>query len=937
MSTSWRVWTEKLLRHKPPSISTKVGISALYVISDFYLVWENGDKARIKGLCIPSLRDIRSTPSECRRKIMNQLLPKDLTFKEVTSKFADETVSPLVLPNKDEVEPSENLTLRVDEVVTTGPSKPHKPVKQKPEQLGRTTPRHKPKVYKMEWKRLILYNVKRDCFRRFDVRPLTRARPALKDLPRLEESLRARVIVDRSFGGRNTPDSWPGSFRTSKETCFISILILNVHGLRQNDQSKLFLAGPREGTFKKNGTPVTMLVLSQALIKFLREKTNKATWSHVVIGGDLNMNESGLEDLPNPIMKTMLSRTIRWPSVDHIAVKGFSEIPSVWPLQNWAISDHFPVYAKVNFEVIIVHDEKWNAVMMKADGSLSILVDEFINSVWEVARGCDTVRVYANKTCKVNVSRETRKFIATKRDMFKSISEPDFDVSVRKTQAIAKIVVENRHKDLWMEINNCESNGLSDKPVLDESKGTVVHDKKDKEQLWAKHFGLDGVPVDVLKVIAMEKCLVSPSAQALWLTANVGVVVPFPKKVMTIAIEKIAYERVNTISEENGLLAKEQKIDILYEIEKRRSIRDQATFIAFIDCAKAYDKVPQGALLRRLKSIRITGHLLKVIKLLYEDPRMCIRVGSSLSPVFNYYCEMRQVPGFDNTIILACSKGEMQRSLDLLSCAIIEISSDQTIQKKQDDPSSYLVMGKSVPIVNEYVYLGVRFTPDLFLISMMKHCESTGRKALGAMYYLLTNKTMPVFVKSLAIKAKQQPIITYGAEVWVLVLKGIKIGDETNSIRARDFSCQARWAGCETWMADLSSSTSVSRQWTRVNENIKCLKRYAGWNPGQAMTKELFDEVFSLREQDDKTKIGSWAKEYELATKPVWIRLGIRYPGLQRGCLGRANTIGTFNLVLNLSTYFSSVGDKNSIGSITFRGGLLGLAKAPNVTYREAS
>jgi hypothetical protein len=80
---------------------------------------------------------------------------------------------------------------------------------------------------------------------------------------------------------------------------------------------------------------------------------------------------------------------------------------------------------------------------------------------------------------------------------------------------------------------------------------------------------------------------------------------------------------------------------------------------------------------------------------------MCIRVGSSLSPVFNYYCEMRQgcpaslilfdlfindllqdmkgvtVPGVDNTInglmfaddavILAGSKGKMQRSLDLLS------------------------------------------------------------------------------------------------------------------------------------------------------------------------------------------------------------------------------------------------------------------------------
>jgi L-asparaginase/Glu-tRNA(Gln) amidotransferase subunit D len=93
--------------------------------------------------------------------------------------------------------------------------------------------------------------------------------------------------------------------------------------------------------------------------------------------------------------------------------------------------------------------ERWNSVMRKTDGSLSILVDEFINSVWEVARGCDTVRVYANKTCKVNVSRETRKFIATKRDMFKSISEPDFDVSV--------------YKDLWIRIQTSKKKDAGDR------------------------------------------------------------------------------------------------------------------------------------------------------------------------------------------------------------------------------------------------------------------------------------------------------------------------------------------------------------------------------------------------------------------------------------------------------------------------------------------
>lgn len=68
--------------------------------------------------------------------------------------------------------------------------------------------------------------------------------------------------------------------------------------------------------------------------------------------------------------------------------------------------------------------------------------------------------------------------------------------------------------------------------------------------------------------------------------------------------------------------------------------------------------------------------------------------------------------------------------------------------------------------MTEYIYLGIRFTSDLGLNPMMKHCVSKGRKAIGAMYHLLTRKDYPVFIKTLAIKAKLQPIVTYGAEVW---------------------------------------------------------------------------------------------------------------------------------------------------------------------------
>ncbi|KAF9760634.1 LINE-1 retrotransposable element ORF2 protein [Nosema granulosis] len=80
----------------------------------------------------------------------------------------------------------------------------------------------------------------------------------------------------------------------------------------------------------------------------------------------------------------------------------------------------------------------------------------------------------------------------------------------------------------------------------------------------------------------------------------------------------------------------------LFEIATRRSIQNQRTYITFIDYAKAYDKVPQSALIRKLESIGIGGHLLKVIKALYDDPRMCVRAGSSLSSIVNYHCGVRQ-------------------------------------------------------------------------------------------------------------------------------------------------------------------------------------------------------------------------------------------------------------------------------------------------------
>ncbi|EEQ81125.1 hypothetical protein NCER_102669, partial [Vairimorpha ceranae BRL01] len=52
------------------------------------------------------------------------------------------------------------------------------------------------------------------------------------------------------------------------------------------------------------------------------------------------------------------SWTTNWSAIDHMAVKGFSKRPTVWPMQHWDISDHFPVYVKIMWEKPLPPEEK---------------------------------------------------------------------------------------------------------------------------------------------------------------------------------------------------------------------------------------------------------------------------------------------------------------------------------------------------------------------------------------------------------------------------------------------------------------------------------------------------------------------------------------------------------------------------------------------------
>ncbi|PVU97308.1 hypothetical protein BB561_000626 [Smittium simulii] len=77
-------------------------------------------------------------------------------------------------------------------------------------------------------------------------------------------------------------------------------------------------------------------------------------------------------------------------------------------------------------------------------------------------------------------------------------------------------------------------------------------------------------------------------------------------------VSKIATDKLSRI---------EQKYNI--------SVKEQAYF------AKAYNKVPQSALLTKIVSVGIGGKLLSYIKVLYKNPKMCVKIGNQASQLVN--------------------------------------------------------------------------------------------------------------------------------------------------------------------------------------------------------------------------------------------------------------------------------------------------------------
>ncbi|CAN0380170.1 unnamed protein product, partial [Ascophyllum nodosum] len=178
--------------------------------------------------------------------------------------------------------------------------------------------------------------------------------------------------------------------------------------------------------------------------------------------------------------------------------------------------------------------------------------------------------------------------------------------------------------------------------------------------------GQDGIPADLLKLAVAEEP--TPMGNALlavlnhmWKSSTIpsawrnSTVVSIPKKgdltdmgnyrgisLMATALKVLVVvlsTRLNGAFEKEGIFSKAQagfrrkeecvtQSACLLEITKRRKLMGLPTYMLFVDLKKAYDTVPQEALMAKLDFYGVRGRALGFIRALYSQSRIQVRVGN---------------------------------------------------------------------------------------------------------------------------------------------------------------------------------------------------------------------------------------------------------------------------------------------------------------------
>jgi Reverse transcriptase (RNA-dependent DNA polymerase) len=251
--------------------------------------------------------------------------------------------------------------------------------------------------------------------------------------------------------------------------------------------------------------------------------------------------------------------------------------------------------------------------------------------------------------------------------------------------------------------------------------------------------------------------------------------------------------------------------------------------VAFLDFRKAFDTVPHSAMLLKLSSAGVGGKLYSIIADLYANSSARVRVepgqftesfmikrgvrqGCPLSPIlFTIFIndifskinsglstedgatakESSKIPGLlfaDDTVLVAETIRKMQAALrivnkwsklwgmsfNLKKCGAMvipkETSLDTTVnnetERKRLEKKQLTLDDYPMPVVESYIYLGLKITMDLMLEKMALHRAVIGRAKLAKLSRFLGELRIPLKYRLDILKSVLLPTLQYGCELW---------------------------------------------------------------------------------------------------------------------------------------------------------------------------
>lgn len=299
---------------------------------------------------------------------------------------------------------------------------------------------------------------------------------------------------------------------------------------------------------------------------------------------------------------------------------------------------------------------------------------------------------------------------------------------------------------------------------------------------------------------------------------------------VAISLEEAMERSEVFVREQAGFRRREECVGqavAVMEACERRMGEGKATGLLFVDFKEAFPSVPHGALLAKLQRYGVDGPTLRFVEALYKQSAVVVRQadgsmseriylqrgvrqGCPLSPTLfkvfiNDICRYVKtrchqdvgvfVPGWpasdklvgalfaDDLVLFADRPEQLEWALEAVvewadtngmrlgvrKCGMMVVSREAEVReewKRRLTPERRRVHREVVPIVSDYVYLGLFLDEKMSLEGVIEHRTKLMLAALNAAGPMLRNSSISLHARASVLRACVVPVGLYGAEVW---------------------------------------------------------------------------------------------------------------------------------------------------------------------------